>query len=219
MQGSSTEWSQNPFMSLELSVTLIAMIIVPFIGHLLSARLREAHSTSLPIIEFNPLAQPLKQVLSLPPLYGQETGDLKECAPPEHLSQFAIMSLFSYQPFFSIPCWTGTWGQAVSPSTRQNAESSVDSSYLLNEGMQPHRIPQLPRGRARLTKRQTGETRVTPSGPPPCGVPSPCIQTAGGKRKDTQVAHALSGRSPGEQAEGRPSLSKYLTSPPECSSL
>lgn len=139
-------------MSLELSVTLITMIIMPFIGHLLSARLCEAHSTSLPIIEFNPLAQPLKQVLSLPPLHRQETRDSKRCASPKHLSQFAVMSLFSYQLFFPIPCWTGASGEAVSSSTQQNAESSVDSSDLLNEGMQPLRTPQLPRGRARLTK-------------------------------------------------------------------
>lgn len=49
-------------MSLELSVTLIAMIIAPFVGHLLSTRLGETHSTSLPITEFNAHAQPLKQV-------------------------------------------------------------------------------------------------------------------------------------------------------------
>lgn len=44
-------------MSLELSVTLIAEIIVPFAGHLLSARLCEVHSIFLPITEFNTQAQ------------------------------------------------------------------------------------------------------------------------------------------------------------------
>lgn len=156
---------------------------MPFIGHLLSARLCEAHSTSLPIIAFNPLAQPLKQVLSLPPLYRQETGDSKRCASPKHLSQFAVMSLFSYQLFFPIPCWTGAWGEAVSSSTQQNAESSVDSSDLLNEGMQPHRTPQLPRGRARLTKRQAGDTRAMPSRPSTLQSPFSLYPNCKGQKK------------------------------------
>jgi hypothetical protein len=88
-------------MSLELSVTLIAIIIAPFVGHLLSARLCEAHSTSLPIMEFNTQAQPLKQV---PPLYGQKNPqDLRECAFHEHLSQFAIMCLSLYQTILQDP--------------------------------------------------------------------------------------------------------------------
>lgn len=86
-------------MSLELSVTLVAMIITPFLGHLLSDWLCVAYSTSLPVMEFNTQAQPLKRNLSSLAFYGQKKTP-KNKKPRDlrvHLSQFAIMCLFSHQ--------------------------------------------------------------------------------------------------------------------------
>lgn len=157
---------------------LIAMIISPFAGNLLPARLCEAYSTFLPVTEFNTQAQPLKQVLSSQPHHHHFTGKKQRFEGVlSLLSTYLGLQLCVYspiRPFFSLPFWTGTWGEAVSPST-QCRERSIDGSYLLNEGMQPCRMPQLPRGRASLTDRQSSVSQPSARETPL----SPCIQTAG----------------------------------------
>lgn len=219
LPGSNTEWSLNPFMSLELSVTLIAMIIAPFVGHSLSARLCEAHSTSLPIMEFNTQAQPLKQV---PPLYGQNPQDLRECT---FLSTYLNLQLCVYlpiRPFFLLPCRTGTQEEAVSPSTLHNAQSSIDRSYLLNEGMQPRSPAGYPSCQeAEQNEQNTRQALPEPCScnPPPCRRPFSPVPKLQGRKEKMLRYNGRMHRGKDEQPAAWPSLSTYGPKPPEHSCL
>ena len=121
----------------------------------------------------------------------------------------------SIRPFFRIPCWTGTWEEAVSPSTPHTAESSIDSSYLLNEGMQPCSLaaPQdVPAAKRQSKTNKTPDRRYQSSVVAtlhPAEPHLPVSKLQGRKEKLPRYnGHMLSAKE--EQPAARPSLSKYL---------
>lgn len=145
------------------------------------------------LLEFHAQAQPLKQAS---PLYGKKPWDLRERTLPKHLSQFAIMCLSSYQAVLLAPLLDrNSLGRGSFSVHAHNAESSVDSSYLLNEGMQscsPAGCPSCQEAEQHEQNARQALPEQHRCNPPPCGAPSPCAQIAGerGKHAQVQWSHA-----------------------------